>query len=72
MKNKQLIQVLNNSGNCIETIARIVRFEAIGNFCPGFATYNNKQHLVRSRCGDLSDPFRANEQYLESLYIQLD
>ena len=56
-------------GPVIETIQRKVWVESIGNFIPVFCRYQNKIHLVHSLKGDLSDPFRADESYLDSLYI---
>lgn len=54
----------------IETIRRVLKFEAIGNFNPAFCTYRGKPHLVYSDAGDLSDPFRVDESYLKTLFIQ--
>lgn len=68
---KQTIQVRNKqTGKTVNIIQRVLKFESIGNFNPAFARYNNKQFLVKSDHGDLSDPFRANESYLTSLYIE--
>ena len=53
-----------------ETIKRTLRAEAIGNFCPLFCAYNGRDYLVHSELGDLSDPFRAEESYLTSLFIE--
>ena len=61
----------NEPGELIETIDRIIRFESIGNFVPGFCRYKNKRYLVNSTMGDLSDPFRATEEYLNHLYIEV-
>ena len=66
---KQLISVKDKQGNVVETIKRKLRFEQIGNFCPAFATYKGKPYLVKSEEGDLSDPFRADQSYLASLFI---
>jgi hypothetical protein len=55
----------------IETIERVLRAESIGNFNPIFCTYKGKRTLVHSDAGDLSDPFRADESYLETLYIKV-
>jgi hypothetical protein len=61
----------NEPGELIETIRRKLRFEEIGNFNPAFCTYKRKRHLVLSKEGDLSDPFRREESYLDSLYIEI-
>ncbi len=56
----------------VETIERTTRSEVIGNFCPVFCSYNGDNRcLVQSDKGDLSDPFRADETYAESLYIKV-
>jgi hypothetical protein len=44
----------------------------MGNFNPLFCTYNGKKYLVQSECGDLSDPFRREESWLEKLFIKLE
>ena len=54
----------------LDTIHRVLRAESIGNFNPVFCTYRGRRTLVHSDAGDLSDPFRANESYLNSLYIK--
>jgi hypothetical protein len=60
----------NDSFKVVKTIHRVLRAESIGNFNPIFCTYNkNKRHLVESDEGDLSDPFRREENYLKTLYI---
>lgn len=78
MKNKYKIDVFcqqlqDTEGNPLfmGTIYRTLRAEAIGNFNPLFCRYNakHKRCLVRSREGDLSDPFRREPSYLSSLYI---
>lgn len=58
-------------GREIEVIHRVLRFESIGNFNPIFCTYQNKKYLVQSLEGDISDPFRRKESYLNSLYIEI-
>jgi hypothetical protein len=71
MMKKQLIQVRSKqTGKPVNIIKRVIRFESCGNFNPGFARYNGRQFLVKSDQGDLSDPFRANETYLTSLFIE--
>ena len=66
---KQEIRVLDANNQLLNIIMRKLKFEQIGNFCPAFATYKGKEYLVNSEEGDLSDPFRADESYLKSLYI---
>ncbi len=58
-------------GVLVGEIKRVLRAEAIGNFNPVFCTYHGKRHLVSSMEGDLSDPFRRDESYLNKLYIEL-
>lgn len=55
-----------------ETIKREIRAEQIGNFNPFFCTYKgNKRCLVKSDAGDVSDPFRRDESYAETFYIEV-
>lgn len=69
---KHTIQVKNKSnGVILNVIKRVLRSEAIGNFCPIFCTYLGKQYLVKSEEGDLSDPFRRQESYAQSFYIEV-
>ena len=55
----------------LETINRVLRAESIGNFNPIFCTYKGKRTLVHSEEGDLSDPFRRDESYLQTLFIEV-
>ena len=72
MMKKYQIQVRQKgTSNVLKVIKRKIRVEAIGNFCPAFCTYLNKEHLVKSDGGDLSDPFRQNKTYLSSLFIEV-
>jgi hypothetical protein len=50
-------------------IHRVLKQEAIGNFCPIFCTYLGEMYLVKSEAGDLSDPFRREHNYLNNLFI---
>lgn len=52
------------------TIARVLRAEQIGNFNPLFCTYKGKRTLVNSDDGDLSDPFRREQSYEKTLWIE--
>ena len=54
----------------VKTISRKPWLECIGNFNPMFCRYNGKRTLVHSENGDLSDPFRRNETYLQTLFIE--
>lgn len=69
--NENLGRIMGNFGKfeVKETINRVLRAGAIGNFNPIFCTYKGKQYLVSSEEGDLSDPFRATEEYLKTLFI---
>lgn len=69
---KNEIGVLDKNGHLFKIIKRKVRFEMIGNFCPGFVVYKGKEYLAKSDKGDLSDPFRRDESYLNHLYIQIE
>jgi len=60
-----------NPGTSIGVIKRVLRAEIIGNFNPVFCTYHNSKHLINSLTSDLSDPFRRDESYLETLYIEI-
>ena len=78
---KQNIQVRNYNGKryafpavapeILETIGRRVYAMACGNFNPIYCRYNRKTYLVHSEAGDISDPFRANASYLETLFIDI-
>jgi len=61
----------NNPGAPVGTIDRKLVSESIGNFNPIFCTYHYRKYLVESILGDLSDPFRREEEYLNHLYITL-
>ncbi len=61
-----------NPGKLIETIKRKIWSEAIGNFNPIFCHYKGKRTLIQSMKGDVSDPFRRDESYLETLYIEVE
>ena len=57
----------------IGSIRRVLRVEQSGNFNPVFCCYNgDNRALVHSELGDISDPFRANESYLEKLFIRVE
>jgi hypothetical protein len=72
IKMKHEIEVRKkDGGEVITTIKRKLRAEAIGNFNPIFCQYDYEQHLVKSEEGDLSDPFRREKSYLETLYIEV-
>ncbi len=55
----------------VETISRAVWGEQIGNFNPIFCRYKGKRTLVHSDNGDLSDPFRREESYGKTLFIEI-
>lgn len=70
---KYEIQVrIKGSSSFLTPIKRKLRSECIGNFNPIFCTYKGKEHLVKSNKGDLSDPFRREESYTDSLYIEVE
>ncbi len=54
----------------VETVHRVLRAEAIGNFNPVFCRYqNNPRVLVHSDDGDVSDPYRGT---VTNLFIELN
>ncbi|MEK6884337.1 MAG: hypothetical protein AABY22_32195 [Nanoarchaeota archaeon] len=79
MNNKQEIEVRLVETNpttrpkytVTKKIKRKIWAEAIGNFNPIFCRYLGKRTLVKSEIGDLSDPFRREENYLNSLFIEI-
>jgi hypothetical protein len=69
---KHSISVYNKQTRVlVKNIKRKLRQEAIGNFCPIFCTYMGEQKLVKSRKGDLSDPFRRDDSYVDELYLEI-
>jgi hypothetical protein len=72
MRKKYDIDVLwKHTGNKQCSIKRTLQAQQIGNFNPVFCRYQGGQHLVKSKEGDLSDPFRRNASYEGSLYIEI-
>ena len=62
------IEVRDVDGRTLGSIKRALRAEQIGNFNPLFCRFHNDPRvLVRSDDGDVSDPFRREENY--RLYI---
>ena len=59
-------------GERITVIKRVLIGKAIGNFNPLFCMYNKTEYLVHSIEGDLSDPFRREDTYTNSLYIEIE
>lgn len=69
---KHLVSVYNKqTGVFVKNVKRVLRQEAIGNFCPIFCTYMGEQKLVKSKKGDLSDPFRRDDSYVDELYVEI-
>lgn len=71
MITKLLVQV-RTSGQTVQTIKRKLYAEQIGNFNPLFCRFAGKTYLVKSDEGDLSDPFRRDESYKASLFIETE
>lgn len=70
---KYTISVFNKqTGVFVKNVKRVLRQEAIGNFSPVFCTYMGSQRLVKSKKGDLSDPFRRNDSYIDEMYIETE
>ena len=51
------------------TILRRVYVDQVGNFNRCACRYKGRTFLVQSDAGDLGDPFRADESYATSLFI---
>lgn len=60
----------DGSFTLVETISRKPWAEQIGNFNPLFCRYKGKRCLIESDEGDVSDPFRREESYANSFFIQ--
>lgn len=58
-------------GEHLVDIRRKLKAEMFGNFNPLFCTYAGEKYLVKSTTGDLSDPFRRDESYLDYLFIEV-
>ena len=71
MRKKEQIEV-KHKDKVVAVINRVLRAEMMGNFNPIFCTYKGKERLVKSEEGDLSDPFRREEGYRTSLYIEVE
>ena len=72
MKKYPVEVIFKPTGKAIARVSRRLHTEQIGNFSPIFCTFQGKSRLVKSRSGDLSDPFRREDSYLNSLYIEVD
>jgi hypothetical protein len=68
---KYQIQV-RSEGKTISNISRKLYAKQIGNFNPLFCRFDNKTFQVKSDSGDTSDPFRREESYSNSFYIELE
>lgn len=55
----------------VGTIKRKLKAEQVGNLVPVFCTYRGAKTLVHSNAGDLSDPFRVDASYTQSLFIRV-
>jgi hypothetical protein len=63
---------LFGGGETVEKIVRKIYGDAVGNFNRFACRYKGRTFLVHSEAGDLGDPFRADESYQKSLFIQAD
>lgn len=68
---KYLIRVVGSEGKTI-SISRKIYAKQIGNFNPIFCRFRGKTYLVKSDAGDTSDPFRREESYSTSFFIELE
>ncbi len=66
---KHLIEV-RKPQNETEPIMRKLYVDQVGNFNRVACRYAGKTYIVKSESGDLGDPFRADNSYLEKLYIE--
>lgn len=72
---KYIIEVRNYIGElytCTKIIKRKIYAEQIGNFNPFFCRFNKLTFQLHSDAGDVSDPFRREENYAETFYIKLN
>ena len=70
MKKRYSVAVYSD-GKLIKSVDRVLYFEQIGNFNPCFTIFSGYPRLVHSFRGDMSDPFRRDNSYLDHLYINL-
>ena len=64
------IRVQTRLDNRIERfIYRYLYTEPLGNFCVTACRFQGNTHLVKSTLGDVTDPFRVNEEYFQHLFI---
>jgi hypothetical protein len=78
---KQNIEVRNYNGKryafpaiapeILGVVSRCLYARACGNFNPVYCRYQRNTYLVHSEAGDISDPFRADSSYLDTLFIDL-
>lgn len=54
------------------TIRRKLVAIQVGNFNPIYCRYAGKVYLVHSDEGDMSDPFRREQSYAKSLFIDVN
>jgi len=69
---KYIIKVKKEDGQIVKTIQRKLYGKQIGNFNPFFCRFGGKTFQVHSEEGDLSDPFRREDGYAKSFFIQLE
>lgn len=67
-KRKLRIEV-RKTGEATEIIQRKIYSDSVGNFIRCACRYKGQTFIVNSDEGDLGDPFRANDTYLDSLFI---
>jgi CRISPR/Cas system-associated exonuclease Cas4 (RecB family) len=78
---KQNVEIRNYNGkryafpaitpNILGVVSRRLYSMAYGNFNPVYCRYQRNTYLVHSEAGDISDHFRADSSYLETLFIDL-
>lgn len=69
-RKRHQIKVYTHDDQFIETIKRVLTFVVLGNWNPAYCVYKREKYQVHSVHGDMSDPFRRDESYLDSLYIK--
>lgn len=70
MKRKTITVKLN--GQPFHRIARVISCEPLGNFNLFTCRYQCRTFMLKSEKGDLSDPFRVDKSYFDSLYLDLE
>lgn len=78
---KHNIQIRNYNGQryafpavapeILGSVSRRLYSISCGNYNPVYCRYNLKTYLVQSEAGDISDSFRADASYLDTLFFDI-